>query len=221
MKAKRILLRYVCSKVDGKATASEITKSIHLLMSIQWGKRAWDEVSEDTIKKCFQKVGLYPDECITSDDDDDPFEGEDMQILEELCSTLDISERTSVREFLDAEEEISTCEEHIDSDTPTWREDIRAKIIEEVTNEDCEPPAKEPKDVTDDDNEDDEFDRSLNEPVIKSSFEALKVVEQLAEFAQFRGLEEVSNAIFNVNDILMDYRLRESRKQTCIDSFLI
>ena len=35
VKAKRILLRYVCSKVDGKATASEITKSIHLLMSIQ------------------------------------------------------------------------------------------------------------------------------------------------------------------------------------------
>ncbi len=144
-----------------------------------------------------------------------------MQILEELCSTLDIPERTSVRELLDAEEEILTCEEHIDSDTPTWREDIRAKIIEEVTNKDCEPPAKEPKDITDDDNEDDEFYRSLNEPVIKSSSEALKVVEQLAQFAQFRGLEELPNAIFNVNDILMDYRLREPRKHTCIDSFLI
>jgi hypothetical protein len=71
-----------------------------------------------------------------------------------------------------------------------------------VTNEDCEPPVEEPKDtcqITDDDNElneDDEFDWSLNEPVIKSSFEALKVVERLAEFAQFRGLEELSNAIF-------------------------
>ncbi len=38
VKAKRILLRYVCSKVDGKTTASEIAKSIHLLMSMQWGK---------------------------------------------------------------------------------------------------------------------------------------------------------------------------------------
>jgi hypothetical protein len=50
--------------------------------------------------------------------------------------------------------------------------------------------------ITDDDNElneDDEFDWSL----IKSSSEALiKVVERLAEFAQFRGLEELSNAIF-------------------------
>jgi hypothetical protein len=45
-------------------------------------------------------------------------------------------------------------------------------------------------------NEDDELDWSLNEPVIKSSSEALKVVERLAEFAQFRGLEELSNVIF-------------------------
>jgi hypothetical protein len=55
--------------------------------------------------------------------------------------------------------------------------------------------------ITDDGNElneDDEFDEetTLNEPVIKSSSEALKVVERLAEFAQFRGLEELSNAIF-------------------------
>jgi hypothetical protein len=42
--------------------------------------------------------------------------------------------------------------------------------------------------ITDGDNElneDDEFDWFLNEPVIKSSSEALKVVERLAEFAQF------------------------------------
>jgi hypothetical protein len=62
-----------------------------------------------------------------------------------------------------------------------------------VTNEDggSEPPAEEPKDtceITDDDNElneDDEFDWSLNEPVIKSSSEALKVVERLSEFHNF------------------------------------
>jgi hypothetical protein len=54
-------------------------------------------------------------------------------------------------------------------------------------------------DHNDDDNElneDDEFDWSLNEPVIKSSSEALKFVERLAEFEQFRGLEELSNVIF-------------------------
>ena len=112
-----------CSKVDGIMMASEITKSVHLLMSILWGKQAWDEISKDTIKKCFQKVDLFPNEVITTDDDD-PFEGEDMQSLEELCSMLDIPEHTSAQKFLVAEEELSTCEDLIDKDT-TWHEDIR------------------------------------------------------------------------------------------------
>ena len=48
--------------------------------------------------------------------------------------------------------------------------------------------------TTDSLNEDDESDWSLNEPVIKSSSEASKVVERQAEFAQFRGLEELSTS---------------------------
>ena len=80
---------------------------------------------------------------------------------------------------------------HIDSDTPTWREDITAKLIEEVTDrtrtEDCEPPAAEPKDmcqITDDDNElneDNEFDWSLNEP--ESLNRHLKPEKQVCRFA--------------------------------------
>ena len=37
--------------------------------------------------------------------------------------------------------------------------------------------------------------------------------------AEYRGLEELSSALLNVNDILRDLRLREPRKQTIIDSF--
>ena len=32
--------------------------------------------------------------------------------------------------------------------------------------------------------------------------------EQLTEFAEYRGLEELSSALLNVNDILSDLRLR-------------
>ena len=37
--------------------------------------------------------------------------------------------------------------------------------------------------------------------------------------AEYRGLEELSSALLNVNDIWRDLRLREPRKQTIIDSF--
>ena len=39
VKTKRMLLRYVCSKVDGKLNASEITKSVHVLCRFNGGKR--------------------------------------------------------------------------------------------------------------------------------------------------------------------------------------
>lgn len=125
-------------------------------MAIQWGKQAWDEVSAITIKKCFVKVGLYPDETCTADDDDDPFEGEDMQGLQELCSTLVMAESTNARQFIDAEDEIPSCADLIDDSRPTWREDIRGSILEEVTCDNNDPHtkvSKEPFEISDDDDD--------------------------------------------------------------------
>ena len=59
-KYKKRLLRHVCSKANVSSNASEIVKSVDLVMSIEWGKQAWDEVSSDTVIKCFKRTGLYP-----------------------------------------------------------------------------------------------------------------------------------------------------------------
>ena len=40
----------------------------------------------------------------------------------------------------------------------------------------------------------------------------------ITEFAEYRGLEELSSALLNVNDILRDLRVREPRKQTLINN---
>ena len=82
---KKRLLRHVCSKVDGSNSASDIVKSVNLLMSIEWGRQAWDDVSRETIVKCFKRTGLYPDEV---DEEDDPFEGEEVSGLQELVTAL-------------------------------------------------------------------------------------------------------------------------------------
>ena len=65
VKYKKKLLRFVCSRVDGKKNASEIVKSVNVSLAIEWGKQAWDEVSSDLIGKCLK---LYPEEI---DDEDD------------------------------------------------------------------------------------------------------------------------------------------------------
>jgi len=38
-------ITYVCSKIDRQKTASEIVKSVNLLIAIQWGKQAWDSIN--------------------------------------------------------------------------------------------------------------------------------------------------------------------------------
>lgn len=41
--------RYVCSQVNGEKNASKIVKSINVLMTIEWGRQAWNDVHQSTI----------------------------------------------------------------------------------------------------------------------------------------------------------------------------
>ena len=79
---------------------------MHLLQAIQWGKQAWDEVDQETVQKCFKKVGLSPDEVDMEEGIDDPFEGEDMMSLEELCAKLGTTETVTAQEFVGADDEV-------------------------------------------------------------------------------------------------------------------
>ena len=61
VKYKKVLLQYECGQIDRSNSTSDIVKSVNLLMSIKWGRQAWDKVSSDTIQKCIKKTGLCPD----------------------------------------------------------------------------------------------------------------------------------------------------------------
>lgn len=83
-------LSYMCRIATSSGSASEIVKSVNLLMAIECGKQAWDEVSDTTTTKCLKKTfwRLYPD---SGDTDEDPFEEEELQDLSLLLDRLDIS----------------------------------------------------------------------------------------------------------------------------------
>ena len=222
VKTKRKLLRYVCSKIDGQKTASDIVKSVNLLMAIQWGKQAWDEINQDTIAKCFNKVGLVPDANIVEGNDDyDPFEGEDMLSLEELCKKLG-EESSAAKEFVNADEDLSSCTEPIDTDKPSWREDVRNDILEDTISDPDGPSSKSSRNVDQEICYDDEgVDSLLKEPTVKSVTHALQMTEELSEFANSHGNEELSNTLLKVSDILRDLKIREPQKQTRIDSYFL
>ena len=47
------------------------------------------------------------------------------------------------------------------------------------------------------------------------------MTEDLLEFANYHGNEELSNTLLKVSDILRDLKTREPQKQTLIDSFFL
>ena len=55
---RHLLLRFVLANIEECSTASDVVKSVNLLMAIRWVACAWNTVSPDTISKCFKKGGV-------------------------------------------------------------------------------------------------------------------------------------------------------------------
>ena len=140
---KKRLLRYMCGKAASSSCASEIVKSVNLLMAIEWGKQAWDEVAGTTITKCFKKTGLYPDSEVV---DDDPVEGEDNQELGDLLTRLHAS--CTAEQYIAEEDDLEVCQPPIDSSETNWRQSVRDYALNQYDNADKEDiDAMEDEDV--------------------------------------------------------------------------
>ena len=87
----QFLLRYVLAKTDECETASDVLKSIHILMAVRWVAQAWEKVQIETVCKCFIKAGILDQELgvVTREveEGDDPFQDFDVSTAKQ--STLD------------------------------------------------------------------------------------------------------------------------------------
>ena len=64
-----------------------------------------------------------------------------------------------------------------------------------------------------------EFDVELKQPTIKSVSEAANMAEQLRDFAQSNGHQELSLVLSKLNDILSYIKLRKPKQQTLISNY--
>ena len=123
LKYRKLLIRYVISKVDDKQ-ASNIINEINILKVIGWVKSAWKEFTSDTMKHCFEKCGFPTDDYVaTAQDSDDEFE----MLFNE------ISENCSIDEYIEADNTSATSE-GVDGSKTDWREKLRNECIEKVLN---------------------------------------------------------------------------------------
>ena len=58
---RKHFLSYVVSKIDECDLATDVVKSVNILVALRWVALAWNEVKSDTITKCFRKAGVLND----------------------------------------------------------------------------------------------------------------------------------------------------------------
>ena len=58
---RKRLIKYVLLTMLKDASATKIVKSVYVLVAIRWLQEAWKEVTNLTIKNCFEKCGIKGD----------------------------------------------------------------------------------------------------------------------------------------------------------------
>ncbi|XP_068704538.1 tigger transposable element-derived protein 6-like [Montipora foliosa] len=127
---RRKLLRYVASQIEVKQCASDVIKSVNLLMAVRWMVSACEEVKPEVIIKCLKHVGMNSEENQV-EEDDDPFAGEELLDLNELVVKVSGETNVDAATYVaDADSEALSHEHCVDTGDPNWWRNVRTEIIE-------------------------------------------------------------------------------------------
>ena len=102
-------------------------KEVDVLKAIRWVKEAWNQVDEETIRKCFRKCGFIPEVCeeIESNDQIDTE-------FEELVRRIDGD--ASSADYIDVDDMVPFCREPIDLSNEEWRSLLRNEVLSTKTD---------------------------------------------------------------------------------------
>ena len=103
-------MKYVLGKIDECDSASEVSKSVKVLVAIRWVALAWSKVQEETIRKYFHKAGIRDsDMAIVERDVGDPFaEADERVALQGLIDkTMSENETCPLQDYVNGEEDLA------------------------------------------------------------------------------------------------------------------
>lgn len=116
----------------------------------------------------------------------------------------------SVEEYVSCDDDTATCAGLIDPSNPNWREEVRSELLDDDLDVQF---------VSEDTSIDDDYDKELEEPSIKSLAEALPITDQLRHFAQFNGYQDLALAVGKANDVISSLQLRVPKRQTALTDY--
>ena len=111
-------MRYVLAKIDECDGASNVSKSVNV--AIRWVAMAWSLVEEETVRKCFRKVGVLDlDMAVVVRDEEDPFsEADECVALQGLIDkTMGVHEACPLEEYVNGDGDLPVC---LDVDENSW-----------------------------------------------------------------------------------------------------
>ena len=118
LRYRQKLMEYILAHVDTCMSGTALAKQITVLNAVKWCGKAWDEVSEDTIQKCFRNCGFKWDGAQESDVRDEMNETESCSELLAAVEASGVTVDATVGEFVAIDENIATesmddCEEDL------------------------------------------------------------------------------------------------------------
>ena len=121
---RKLLLRFIDSRFNDSKIASQIIEEVHILRAISWLQTAWNSVTPEIIKNCFQRCGFdVENNCEVINNQTD---AEFRELFDQLSSETDIDE------YIDFDIKVVTYLPASDLLIVDWRQETRNKSILEV-----------------------------------------------------------------------------------------
>ena len=115
LKHRKLLLRFVVSRVNDSQTTSQVIEEVQILRAILWLQTVWKSVTPEIIKNCFGKCGFdVENNC-------DQIDAEFLELFDQLSSQTDIDE------YIQFDIEVVTSLPAIYPLMVDWRQETRSK----------------------------------------------------------------------------------------------
>ena len=146
VKYQKRLVKYVLARIQEDASATQTIKGVVVLVAIRWLQKAWKEVTNLTIKNCFEKCGIKGDNELMAveEDDDSEFEA----LVKEFSTNI------SAAEYANFDDNVPVSEPVINEFEIDWRQ--RVRVLNAVQNPEIASDRVE--EISDDDEGNDEND---------------------------------------------------------------
>ena len=210
VKHHKRLIKYVLARVNEKKSASEIVKSLNVLQAIQWVQEPWKDVTNATIKNCFEKCGIVKrhEELLKVEDEDD---------LEFAALVRDFTSEISASEYVNFDAELQAFEPMINNQEIGWRERAREDAINAVQN-----PTHPSIEISDGEDENEGSEGNIDEEnEEKENITCSELIAMLDKMQRCALIDNDSQAMLStITKKIEDIQI-PNRKQTTITNFVL